>query len=87
MCDGIIAPGYLPEALEILKNKKKGSFIVLEGNPNFSIPEMEFRELHGLVLAQKHNEVRIILNTVFIYKRLFEQHCNREERIIRKCNQ
>lgn len=55
VCDGIIAPSFEPEAFEILKNKKKGSFIILQGNPDFKMPEMEFRELHGMVLAQKHN--------------------------------
>lgn len=57
VCDGIIAPAFEPEAFEILKNKKKGGFIILQGNPDFKMPEMEFRELHGMVLAQKHNDV------------------------------
>ncbi|KAK8798781.1 hypothetical protein WA158_007865 [Blastocystis sp. Blastoise] len=59
ICDGIIAKGYEPEALEILKGKKGGKFIVLEGNINYKVPEMEFRELHGAILSQKHNDALI----------------------------
>ena len=55
--DGIIAAGYEPEALEILKKKKNGNFIILQGKVDFKMPEMEFRELHGCVLAQRHNDV------------------------------
>lgn len=55
--DGIIAAGYEPEALEILKKKKNGNFIILQGKVDFQMPEMEYRELHGCVLAQRHNDV------------------------------
>lgn len=55
--DGIIAAGYEPEALEILKKKKNGNFIILQGKTDFKMPEMEYRELHGCVLAQRHNDV------------------------------
>lgn len=55
--DGIIAAGYEPEALEILKKKKNGNFIILQGKVDFAMPEMEFRELHGAVLAQRHNDM------------------------------
>ena len=55
--DGIIAAGYEPEALEILKKKKNGNFIILQGKVDFKMPEMEYRELHGCVLAQRHNDV------------------------------
>ena len=56
ICDGIIAGSFEPEALEILKKKKNGKFIVLQGNVNYKVPEMEFRELHGAVLSQRHND-------------------------------
>ncbi len=55
--DGIIAPSYTPEALEILKEKKKGAFIVLKANKDVELPSIEYRELHGCVLAQKRNTV------------------------------
>ena len=55
VCDGIIAPGYDPEALEILKNKKKGSFIILQADESFQAPEEEFREVFGVTFMQKRN--------------------------------
>jgi len=53
--DGIIAPGYTPEALEILSKKKGGKFIILQGDTTVDPPAEEWRELHGAVLAQKRN--------------------------------
>mmetsp|Transcript_6063 Transcript_6063/g.14954 ORF Transcript_6063/g.14954 Transcript_6063/m.14954 type:complete len:407 (-) Transcript_6063:195-1415(-) len=53
--DGIIAPGYAPEALEILKAKKKGAFIVLQADSDFQPPELEFRTIYGMGLVQKRN--------------------------------
>merc|ERR1719265_2891993 len=55
--DGIIAPGFAPEALEILKAKKQGKFIVLQADPNFQPPEMEYRMCGGLGYWQKRNDV------------------------------
>lgn len=57
--DLIIAPGYQPEALEILKAKKKGAFLILEMNPDYEPPEMESRELFGVTLRQKRNNVQV----------------------------
>ena len=59
VCDGIIAPNYEPEALEILKSKKKGAFIVLQGNVDFIPPTIEYRELYGVVLSQHRNDHRL----------------------------
>ncbi|TMW56473.1 hypothetical protein Poli38472_006483 [Pythium oligandrum] len=55
--DGIIAPGYEPAALEILKSKKNGGFIVLEADASFKLPEVEYREVAGITFAQKRNDV------------------------------
>ncbi|RLN76327.1 hypothetical protein BBO99_00007638 [Phytophthora kernoviae] len=55
--DGIIAPGYEPAAFEILKAKKGGKFIVLEADANFTLPDMEFREVAGITFSQKRNDV------------------------------
>jgi len=54
--DGIIAPGYDPEALEILKAKKSGAFIVLKADPSFEPPENEYREVFGQGFMQKRND-------------------------------
>ncbi|DBA04039.1 TPA: hypothetical protein N0F65_009386 [Lagenidium giganteum] len=55
--DGVIAPGYEPAALEILKSKKSGGFIVLEADPNFQLPNVEYREIAGITFSQKRNDV------------------------------
>ena len=57
--DGIIAPGYEPEALEILKGKKKGGFLVLEMAPAYEPPETESRRAYGFTLEQPANRARI----------------------------
>jgi phosphoribosylaminoimidazolecarboxamide formyltransferase/IMP cyclohydrolase len=55
--DGIIARSFNAEALEVLKNKKQGKFIVLKADPDFVPPEMEFRMCGGLGYWQKRNDV------------------------------
>jgi len=57
--DGIIAPGFEPEAEEILKAKKGGKFIVLKADDAFEPPEMEYRMCGGLGFMQKRNDVLI----------------------------
>eukprot|EP00658_Telonema_sp_P-2_P045456 TRINITY_DN3341_c0_g1_i22.p1 TRINITY_DN3341_c0_g1~~TRINITY_DN3341_c0_g1_i22.p1 ORF type:complete len:441 (+),score=137.79 TRINITY_DN3341_c0_g1_i22:210-1532(+) len=54
--DGIVAPGYEPEALEILQKKKGGNFIVLQADPEFVPPAMERREIFGMGFVQKRND-------------------------------
>jgi phosphoribosylaminoimidazolecarboxamide formyltransferase/IMP cyclohydrolase len=56
VCDGIIAPGFEPEALAILRAKKKGAFIVLAADELYLPPVTEFRELYGLALMQRRND-------------------------------
>eukprot|EP00945_MAST-04E_sp_MAST-4E-sp1_P001281 g1281.t1 len=53
--DGIVAPGFEPKALEILKGKKKGAFIILQADPSFKAPELEYREVFGMGFMQKRN--------------------------------
>ena len=57
--DGIVAPSYTPKALEILKSKKGGRFIVLKATENFNPGEMEYREVYGMAFSQKRNDVVI----------------------------
>jgi len=59
VCDLIVAPGYEPEALELLKKKKKGAFHIFQADPDYTPPETERRELFGLTLEQKRNDARI----------------------------
>ena len=57
--DGIIAPGYEPEALEMLKEKKKGAYAIIEMDPNFVPPEIEHKEVFGITFEQGRNELNI----------------------------
>jgi phosphoribosylaminoimidazolecarboxamide formyltransferase/IMP cyclohydrolase len=57
--DGIVAPGYTPEALEILKGKKGGKFIILEATSGYEAGEFEYREVYGMTFSQKRNDVII----------------------------
>ena len=54
--DGIIAPGYTAEALEILKKKKGGKFIILETTKDYDPGEIEYREVFGMTFSQKRND-------------------------------
>merc|ERR1712139_603361 len=55
--DGIIAPAFNEQALEVLKSKKQGKFIVLQADPDFVPQDMEFRMCGGLGYYQKRNDV------------------------------
>jgi phosphoribosylaminoimidazolecarboxamide formyltransferase / IMP cyclohydrolase len=55
--DGVIAPGYEPAALEILRSKRNGTYGVLEIDPAWEAPESESREVFGIVFEQKRNQV------------------------------
>ena len=59
VCDLIVAPGYEPDALELLKKKKKGAFHIFQADPDYIPPEVERRELFGLTLEQKRNDAEI----------------------------
>lgn len=61
--DLIIAPGYDPDALEILSAKKGGGYLVLEIDPDFEPPELEQRTLYGLQLEQPRNDAAITRDT------------------------
>merc|ERR1711904_221311 len=50
--DGIIAPSFNAEALEVLKAKKSGKFIVLEADKNFEPPQNEYRTIFGAGFMQ-----------------------------------
>ena len=57
--DGIIAPSYDDEALDILKKKKKGKYIILKADVSFKPPKDEYREVFGLGFRQDRNQVLI----------------------------
>ena len=57
--DGVIAPGYTPEALEILKTKKKGAYNIVKIDPDFVPAEIERKQVFGITFAQGRNNFRI----------------------------
>jgi len=57
--DGVIAPGYEPAALEILKKKKGGRYLVLQMDPEFEPSKTETRTVYGINLTQGRNDVEI----------------------------
>ena len=57
--DGVIAPGYTDEALEILKAKKKGNYNVIEIDENYVPKELERKEVFGITFEQGRNELKI----------------------------
>ncbi|NMF25672.1 phosphoribosylaminoimidazolecarboxamide formyltransferase [Olsenella umbonata] len=57
--DGIIAPGYSPEALEILAQKKKGTYNVVQIDPTYECAPTETKDVFGITFEQGHNFFRI----------------------------
>ena len=57
--DGVIAPGYEPEALEILKTKRKGSYNIIEIDPDYVPEEIERKQVFGIVFEQGRNNYKI----------------------------
>ncbi len=57
--DGVIAPGYEPEALEILKEKKKGAYNVIQIDPAYTPAPIEHKQVFGITFEQGRNELVI----------------------------
>lgn len=53
--DGIIAPGYEPEALALLQQKKGGRYCIVQVDPDYEPPALEQRQVFGVTLEQQHN--------------------------------
>ncbi|SHK69722.1 phosphoribosylaminoimidazolecarboxamide formyltransferase [Hespellia stercorisuis] len=75
--DGVIAPGYEPEALEILKQKKNGNYNVIQIDPDYVPAPIEHKEVFGVTFEQGRNELKIdadfFSNVVTENKTLSEQ--------------
>lgn len=54
--DGVIAPAYEPEALEILRGKKDGKYVVIQIDPAYEPSEMEMRQVFGITFEQRRND-------------------------------
>ena len=57
--DGVIAPGYEPEALEILKSKRKGTYNIVKIDPDFVPMEKETKQVFGITFEQGRNNFKI----------------------------
>ena len=75
--DGVIAPGYEPEALEILKQKKNGNYNVIQIDPDYEPEPLEHKDVFGITFQQGRNELKIddafFANIVTENKELTEQ--------------
>ena len=78
--DGVIAPGYTDEALEILKTKRKGGYNVIEIDPDYSPAPLERRNIFGITFEQGYNDLKIdeamLQNIVTQNKELSQQAKN-----------
>ncbi len=57
--DGVIAPDYTPEALQILQNKRKGTYNVIKIDPNYHPAPIEYKQVFGISFEQGRNNVRL----------------------------
>ena len=60
--DGVIAPGFEPEALEILKEKKKGNYNIIQIDPDYKPEPIERKQVFGVTFEQGRNELKINSN-------------------------
>ncbi len=79
--DGIIAPGYTDEALEILKTKKKGNFNVVEIDPEYVPQPIEHKDVFGITFEQGRNELN--LADPKLYENIVTDAKNMSEDVIR----
>ena len=57
--DGIIAPSYSPEALEILKTKRKGTYLVIQMDENYQPAPLEQKQVFGITFEQQRNDIKL----------------------------
>ena len=79
--DGIIAPGYESEALEILKNKRKGTYTVIQIDPSYEAPELEKKEVFGITFEQERNNLKVnfdMLENIVTTKKELPENAKRD---------
>jgi len=57
--DGVIAPSYSEKALEILKKKRKGTYVVIQMDPEYVPDDLETKDVYGITFEQGRNNIRI----------------------------
>jgi phosphoribosylaminoimidazolecarboxamide formyltransferase / IMP cyclohydrolase len=78
--DGVIAPDYEPEALDLLRRKRGGSYCVLRIDPDYRPQSMEHRQVFGVVLEQQRNDAVISADT---FSRIVTQNRTLSDETIR----
>ena len=63
--DGVIAPGYTPEALEILRAKRKGTYVILQMDTQYRPAPTERKQVFGVTFEQGRNEINLNSNNLF----------------------
>ncbi len=79
--DGVIAPGYEPEALEILKEKKKGNYNIVKIDPDFVPAEIETKDVYGITFQQGRNNFKIdneLLENIVTENKEFPEEAKRD---------
>lgn len=65
--DGVIAPGYTPEALDILKQKRKGTYNVIQIDANYVPAPIERRKIFGITFEQGRNDIKLDDDLLFMH--------------------
>ncbi len=79
--DGVIAPGYEPEALEILSRKKKGGYNVIKIDPSYLPEKLERKQVFGISFEQGRNDVKIdeeLLKNIVTENKVFPESAKRD---------
>lgn len=79
--DGIIAPGYTEEALEILKSKRKGNYLILKMDENYKPRAYEEKDVFGVTFRQDRNEAKIdesLLSEIVTKNKNFTEEAKRD---------
>ena len=62
--DGVVAPEYDEDALELLKQKKRGKYLILAMDAEYQPPSIETREIYGVVFSQQRNDIKLSKETL-----------------------
>jgi phosphoribosylaminoimidazolecarboxamide formyltransferase/IMP cyclohydrolase len=79
--DGVIAPGFEPEALKILREKKEGKYCIIRIDPDYRPGDMETREVFGVSFEQRRNDARInapLLDNLVTEKKSLPENARRD---------
>jgi phosphoribosylaminoimidazolecarboxamide formyltransferase/IMP cyclohydrolase len=79
--DGIIAPAYSKEALTLLKNKRKGNYLIIQMDQNYIPKEIETKEIYGITFEQKRNDIKItkdMLNNLPTKNKIISDNAKRD---------